>query len=359
MVENKSCRLVSFRLVGLKEARKRKEEVRQLLEQGKHPVRERKAQKLRNIAKDANTFEKIARRWLELKRPNMNVKYHRQCIARMEQHVFPLIGSLPVEDITIPDVVRVVEKIAERGTIETAKRMKQLIGQTFRYATQRGMCVHNPASDLRDILPTREEKHHPCVEPHEVPQLLNDIEQYKGDDLTRLLMKLMALTFVRTREIIEAKWDEIDWERAEWHIPKERMKRRQPHFVPLSEQSLDILRQIHVITGDKENIFYSSRSKSRHMSNGSVLMALRRMGYQGRMSGHGFRAVASTILNGRAYRPDVIEAQLAHAERDKVRDAYNNADYPLERKKMMQDYADILDAMREGKWSTPLIESTF
>jgi integrase len=260
--------------------------------------------------------------------------------------VFPFIGALPIAEITIPDIVHVIEKIAATGTIETAKRMKQLIGQTFRYASQRGMCEHNPAADLRDILPTTEEKHHACIPIEQVPELYQKINTYQGSVLTRQAIKLMALTFVRTNELIAARWEEINWSREEWHIPKARMKMRRPHMVPLSAQSLVILKELKEITGEKTHIFHSLRSKSRHISNGAILMALRRMGYQKQMTGHGFRTLASTILNEKSYPPDIIERQLAHEDGDKIRNAYNRAEYILERKKMMQDYADILDALK-------------
>jgi len=162
---------------------------------------------------------------------------------------------------------------------------------------------------------------------------------------------LLALTFVRTGELIGARWDEIDFDREEWHIPKERMKMRRPHVVPLSRQALAILKTLHKSTGTKTHVFHSQRGKNKHISNGAVLMALRRMGYQGRMTGHGFRALASTILNEKNYPPDVIERQLAHEDSDKTRSAYNRAEYLLERKKMMQDYADFLDEVKasDGK----------
>jgi integrase len=343
--------------VSLADARRKRDDARDVLDSGRHPGREKKAQKIRNLHKGENTFEKIARNWLELKQSGLNEKYRTQCHARMEQHVFPMIGALPITDITIPDVVRVIEKIAQRGTVETAKRMKQLISQTFRYAAQRGLCQHNPAADLRDILPATPENHHPCIPPAELPDLMTALKAYQGDKLTLCAMRLLALTFVRTGELIGAQWHEIDWDRQEWHIPKERMKMKRPHMVPLSRQAVAILKEIHTMTGDKPYIFHSPRAKSRHISNGAVLMALRRMGYQGRMSGHGFRTLASTILNEKGYNPDWIERQLAHEDNDKIRSAYNRAEYALERKKMMQDYADILDRM--GKKHNTVIQPKF
>ncbi len=274
--------------ISLAEARRLRDEARKILTEGKNPARERKAKKLRAKHASENTFEAVARRCLEIKQANLNEKYRTQCLARMEQHVFPMIGNLPIEEITIPDVVRVVEKIAKGGTVETAKRMKQLISQTFRYGAQRGLCVHNPASDLRDVLPSAPDKHHPCIPVSELPDLLKAMKTHRGDRLTLLAMQLLALTFVRTGELIAARWEEIDWKRQQWHIPAKRMKMKRPHTVPLARQALDILKEIQDITGGKDFIFYSTRSKKKHISNGVFLMALRRMGYQGRMTGHGF-----------------------------------------------------------------------
>jgi integrase len=273
----------------------------------------------------------------------------KQNIARLEQHVFPLIGALPITEITIPIVVRVIDKIADRGTIETAKRMKGLISQVFRFASTRGLCEHNPAADLRGILPPQEKRHHASLPIAEVPALLQAIDARKPD-FSKYAMQLLALTFVRTGELIGAKWNEIDFDRAEWHIPKERMKVKRPHVVPLSKQTIAIFRELQSITGDKTHVFHSPASKSKHISNGTVLMALRRMGYGGEMTGHGWRSIASSILYERDYKPEAIEAQLAHADTNETRSAYNyKATYMLERKKMMQDYADILDEMKSDK----------
>lgn len=328
--------------ISLTEARKLREEARSTKDSGKHPTRVKKALRLKNMEDGEHTFQVIAKRWIAMKEVGLNVKYAKQTLTLMELHVFPMIGDLPISELTIPDIVRVVEKISNRGTIETAKRIKQLISQIFRWASQRGLCIQNPAADLRDILPPQIRKHHACIPPSELPDLLKAMKAYNGDALTIGAMELLALTFVRTNELIGAKWTEIDWAREEWHIPKERMKMRRPHIVPLSRQALDVLRGLQTLTGSKEHIFHSSASKSHHISNGAVLMALRRMGYQGRMTGHGFRSLASTILNEKRYPADVIEKQLAHDDADKIRSAYNHAEYALERKKMMQDYADFL-----------------
>lgn len=327
--------LGKYPIVSLAEARKKRDEARQVAETGKHLTREKKIKKLRNAEAGENSFEKIARRFLEMKKDKLNQKYATQCLARMEQHVFPKIGDLPITEITIPEVVAVVEAMGKCGTIETAKRMKQIISQVFRYAAQRGLCTHNPAADLRDILPSKQENHLACIHPSELSELLSKIDGL-GENFTKYAIKLLMLTFVRTGELIGAKWEEIDWQKEEWHIPKERMKMKRPHIVPLPRQTFKIFKELQKITGSKIFVFHSPASKHNHISNGTVLMGLRRRGYQNKMTGHGFSTLASTILNEKGYAPDVTERQLVHEDEDKIRSAYNRAEYLLERKKMMQ-----------------------
>ncbi len=339
--------LGKYPAVSLAIARKKRDEARELVDAGKHPTREKKAQKLRQAYDGENTFENITRRWLELKKTSLTEKYRIQTLSRLEKHVFPEIGNFPITEITIPDVVRVIEKISNNGTIETAKRMKQLISQTFRYASQRGMCEHNPAADLRDVLPTYKVKHHSCMSLDKMPEFLKAMDA-REDSVSKYAMQFLALTFVRTNELIGAKWSEIDFEREEWNTPAERMKMKRPHMVPLSSQAIDILKALQALTGDKPHVFHSFASKSKHISNGIILMSIKRMGYKDVMTGHGFRTLASTILHEKGYNSDVIERQLSHNDKDKVRSAYNRAEYALERKKMMQDYADILDGMKSS-----------
>ncbi|WP_417591392.1 tyrosine-type recombinase/integrase [Owenweeksia hongkongensis] len=335
--------LGSYPKVSLKEARKLRSEQQELLDSGKHPAREKKAEKLRHEFEEGHTFQKVALRWLSTREGKLNPKYHLQCHTRLETHVFPYIGNTPIQHINVPDVVSIMERISSDGQIETAKRMKQMISQVFRYAVQRGLCESNPAKDIREILPAKKEKHHACIPPEELPDLLMAIDNYHGNEVVKYGLQLLALTFVRTRELIEAKWEEVDWENKEWHIPKERMKMRRPHMVPLSKQSILILRELQKITGDKEFIFYSPRSKSKHISNGSFLMALRHMGYGKRMTGHGFRSMASTILNEKGFDSEVIERQLAHQDSDRVRSAYNRAEYVAKRRDMMEAYSKKLN----------------
>lgn len=338
--------------VSLATARKLRDEARELVKMGKHPGRERKAERQRQINLTDDTFEKFARNWLTKKHRAESEKYRQQCLARMEDHVFPKIGALRLSEITAPIVVKVIEVIGEGGTIETARRMGQLLKQIFRYGIHCGECEYNPAADLQGILPPTPEKHHASIHPKDLTRLLKAMAAYEPGSLTNFAMNLMALTFVRTTELIAARWEEIDWQREEWHIPKERMKMKRPHVVPLCQQAISVLKNLHEITGKKMYIFYSVRSKTKYLSNGTILAALDRMGYRGQMTGHGYRTLASTILNENKFDKDAIERQLSHEDEDKVRSAYNRAEYLLERKYFMQWWGNFLDEKRSATEDT-------
>lgn len=328
--------------VSLATARKLRDEARGLLQAGKHPAREKKINKLRQGYEGELTFESIAREWHEKKFEVLDSRYKKHSLSRMEEYVFPEIGILPLKEITIPHIVRMIDKISAKGVTDIAKRMKQTVAQVFRYAAKRGLCEHNPASDLRDIFTIPKVKHHACVHPKQLPELLSAISKYHKGQTASFAIQLIALTTLRTKELIGGKWDEIDWDNQVWNIPKERMKMKKPHFVPLPRQAIKLLKELHLKTGHSDYIFYSSTSKTKHISNNAILATIRKLKYQNKMTGHGFRTLASTILNEKGYSPDVIEKQLAHEDQNKVRAAYNRAEYIEERKKMMQDYANIL-----------------
>ena len=330
--------------VSLIEARKARESVKKLLADGIDPTQQRKTTRHQKMEASENTLEAVARRWFEIKKGD---EEHRQrSLRRLELYAFPKLGYRPIQDITTLDLVACLEAVERKGILETAHRVKQLLQQVFRCAVRRGLITHNPAGDLRDILAFPEKNNFACIHPAELYDLLQAIDGYRGDALTQLAIKLLAYTFVRTGELIAARWEEIDWARQEWQIPAERMKMKRDHIVPLARQTITLLEGLRTITGNREFIFHAPANKDKHLSNGAILGALRRMGYAGRMTGHGFRALASTVLNEqRKYHPDIIERQLAHAERNEVRAAYNRAEYLLERKKMMQEWADYLDGV--------------
>jgi integrase len=337
--------LGEYPTVSLSEARKKRDENKELVKAGKHPTREKKVRKQHDKDVQGETFEKNVREWYKNTQQHLDEKYRKSIMTRMEKYVFPSLGGMPIAEITIPDVVNVIEEIANEGKIETANRTKQKIAQVFRYAARKARCTHNPAADLKDILPQKEEKHYPCIHPKDFPKLLQKMQKLKKF-LGKKAIQLMALTFVRTNELTGGMWEEIDWKKKQWRISKERMKMKRHHVVPLSRQAIEILKEIHKITGHTPFIFFSAASKkTKHVSNTILLMSLRRMGYENIMTGHGFRSLASTILNEKGYDETAIERQLAHEEEDKSRGAYNRAEYLPERKKMMQDYADMLDAM--------------
>lgn len=331
-----------YPVVGLADARAQRDEVKKLLLQGIDPTQHRRTTKMQKMEASQNTFEAVARRWMAIK--NVEPAHQARSLRRLEMHAFPRMGFRPIDDIKTAEIASCLEAIERDGVNETANRIKQIIQQVFRYAVRRGLIENNPAGDLRDIIRRKPVENRACIPPAELPQLLRDMAAYQGDPLTIAATKLLALTFVRTGELTGARWEEIDWDRCEWKIPAERMKMRHEHIVPLASQALAILKGLQEITGKRELVFFSAANKDKHISNNCVLSALKRMGYNGRMTGHGFRALASTILNEqRKYHPDIIEKQLAHADRNEVRAVYNRADYLLERKKMMQDWANFLD----------------
>lgn len=336
--------------VPLMEARERHAAARKLLAAGVDPMAERKAEKTAVKAAAENSFQSIAALWLAHWRDGKSERHADATERRMAADVLPCLGARPVAEIEAPELVAMAQAIAERGALDIAKRALQTAGQIFRYAIAHGYARRNPASEIRpsDILKASPKTNYARVDAKELPQLLRAIEVYRGTHVTRLAMKLMALTFVRTSELIGAKWAEFDLEAARWDIPPERMKMRTLHIVPLAAQALEVLEMLHSLTGSGEYLFPGDRSTAQPMSNNTILKALERMGYKGRMTGHGFRGLASTILHERGYNHEHIELQLAHAPRNAVSAAYNHALYLEPRAKLMQDWADYLEQTRRG-----------
>lgn len=331
--------------VPLKAAREKAEDARRLVAAGTDPSAARRAEKRAAREAARNDFESLAREWLEIIRPQWAPQHHTDTLKRFEVHVFPKIGHRPIRDVTAPELLSALRAIEARGTIESAHKVARACGQVFRFALAAGRCERNPAADLRGALKAKPKaKPMAALSAADLPNLLRGIDAYEGDRQTRLALKLLALTFVRTNELRGAKWQEIDVDRAEWTIPSERMKTRAPHHVPLSRQAVEVLRELKALNGQSELVF-PGRRRAQPISKNTILFALYRLGYHSRMTGHGFRAVASTILNELGYRPDVIERQLAHAEKNAVRAAYHRSQYLEERKVMMQQWGDHLDTL--------------
>jgi len=332
--------------VSLRKARERRDEARRLLADGIDPGDKRKAEQ----AAGAETFEAIAREWFAKYSPNWAPGHSSKIIRRLELDVFPWIGGKPIVSITAPDVLTVLRRIESRGVIETAYRAKTNIGQVMRYAIATGRANLDPTPSLRGALAPSPERHHATItDPDRIGELLRAIDAYAGDYVTRAALLLAPLVFVRPGELRHAEWAEIDLDAGEWRIPADKMKMRAPHIVPLASQAVATLRDLQPLTGSGRYVFPGARSRKRAMSENTVNAALRRMGFdKGTMTGHGFRSMASTLLNEQGWNRDAIERQLAHAERDAIRAAYNYAEHLPERRKMMQAWADYLDSMRDA-----------
>lgn len=353
--KEKSLSLGVYPSTGLKEVRSRRDEQRKLLDANLDPSAERKAASLRKKLSVANSFEMVALEWYG-KQLHTWVPHHAQDVKRrLESNIFPEIGRRPIAEIEAPELLAAVQKIEKRGAFDLAHRVLQVSCQVFRYGIATGRCTRDIARDLRGALTPHKKQHQAAVRPEELPDLLRAIAQYDeiGGKQTRLALQLLAQTFVRTNELIGAEWAEFDMDNALWSIPASRMKMKTEHIVPLSRQALALLAQLKEIACGSRFVL-PGRNPAKPISNNTMLFALYRLGYKGKMTGHGFRAVASTILNETGFNPDVIERQLAHCERNEVRGAYNRAEYLQERKKMMQHWADYLDSIEGGAVVIPL-----
>ncbi|MFT3816048.1 MAG: tyrosine-type recombinase/integrase [Rubrivivax sp.] len=336
--------------VSLKQARADRDAARALLDAGTDPNQARKDERAAQRLRLGNTFEAVARAWWGTWSDARSERHADYVLRRLEADVFPAIGSKPIADITAPQLLAMAKKIEARGALDIARRAWQTCGQVFEFALAHGQVERNPAKDVRPgaALKPRQQGHYARIDAKELPELLRRIYAYPGSAYTRMAMQLMTLTFVRTGELIGARWVEFDLDGAEWRIPAERMKMRTPHIVPLSRQAVDVLRCLHELRGLAGLLFPGERDHEKPMSNNTILAALKRMGYAGRMTGHGFRGIASTVLHEQGFEHAHIELQLAHQERDDVSAAYNFATYLPQRRKMLQWWADHLDQLRQG-----------
>jgi integrase len=275
----------------------------------------------------------------------------------LERDVFPWIGARPISEIKAPVLLAVLRRVESRGALETAHWIRTIAGKVFRYALATGRAERGPSGDLKGALPQPNEKHYAAIiEPKEVAPLLRAIDGYQGNFVMKCALRLAPMLFVRPGELRHAEWTEVNFDEAVWNIPASKMKMKEPHIVPLSKQAVEILRELQPLTGASRYVFPSGRSFARPMSNNAILAALRRMGYdKDTMTGHGFRAMARTILDERLQvRPDFIEHQLAHVVRDPLGRAFNRAAHLEERRKMMQEWADYLDRLKQGAKILPM-----
>lgn len=331
---------------------------RKQLAAGIDPNALRKAKKAVAIEQNENSFEVIGREWHTKFAPTWADSHAYWVLRRLEQYVFPDIGAKPIAELKAPDVLKVLRRI-EAVALETAHRVKFVCGQIFRYAVATGRAERDPTADLKGALPPRRKKHHASItDPKEVAGLLRAIDGYGGTFIVKSALQLAPLVFLRPGELRQAEWSEIDFDTAEWNVPIERMKLRkqikeeragEKHLVPLSMQAVAILKELKALTGNSRYIFPSARSFARPMSNEAVNAALERMGFKGEITGHGFRAMARTMMDENLEVPvDIIEHQLAHAVKDPLGRAYNRTTKLPQRRQMMQNWADYLVALKTG-----------
>ncbi len=347
----------SYPSIGLKEARAKRDEAKKLLASGVDPSQQKRLVKLASESRKAESFEAISREILEKKRREGKSETTVSKAAWLFDLAIPALGLRPIAEITAPEVLAVLRQVETRGRLETARRLRAIIGQAFRFAVATGRALNDPTSALRGALTAPVVQHRAAIiEPVPFGALLRAIDGYDGTPEVRCALRLLALTFTRPGELRFAAWKEFDLDKAVWTIPANRMKMRRPHLVPLSPQAIAILKELHTLTGQYELLFPGVRSPSRPLSENTLNAALRRLGYaKDDMSSHGFRAAASSLLNecGK-WHADAIEAQLAHVEANAVRKAYARAEYWAERVEMMAYWADRLDELRRGGIVVPL-----
>lgn len=336
--------------VSLAVAREKRDEAKALLRDGIDPTLDKKIQKIANQEKSENSFERIARDWHEHNKAKWSESYASEVLHRMEKDVFPALGAYPITDITPPTILHTMRKIEARGAHEIARRTLQCCGQVFKYAIGEGKAVSDPTRDLVGQLKPYKKKHYAALDVKQLPEFIQTLNKNEARLYahTRRAMKLLMLTFVRTSELIQAEWSEFDLDEGLWIIPAERMKMRREHVVPLSRQAIEILKEQKEMTGKWDWVFPNQVRPAKSMSNNTILKALERMGYKGVMTGHGFRALARTAIREQLkYDSEVIEKQLAHKTTNPLGEAYDRTKFLDERKLMMQDWADYLDALAQ------------
>jgi integrase len=348
--KQKTLSFGAYPAVPLKDARQRREEAKELLAKGIDPAAHKQAVKAAVKAETENTFEIVAREWFATHKASWAPNHSDKIIARLENNLFPLIGALPVSAVAAPELLSALRRIEERGAVDTAHRALQNCSAIFRYGIATGRCERDTAADLRGALtPVKATSLAGIKEPRAIGALLRNLNAYEGGPVVRAALCLAPYVFVRPGELRRAEWTEVDMDGAEWRIPASKMKMRVMHIVPLAWQVVVLLRDLHQFTGHTDYLF-PSMSSTTTISDVTLLAGLRRLGYsKDEMTVHGFRSMASTLLNEQGYNRDWIERQLAHGERNSVRAAYNYAEYLPERRRMMQEWADYLDRLRESE----------
>lgn len=341
----------AYPVLSLKEARKKREEAKRLVAQGIDPSVWKRQKKAERLQSQRDTVTHIAMEWYEVKTVHLSKNYRSKILSRLMRHAFPSIGMIPIAELEIADLLGVLTPLVKKGHIATAKALLQNIGRICRYALLTGRTGHNVSTALQDALPTVHTQHlATIVDTAQVGELMRRLDSYQGYFPLSCALRLAPLVFTRPSELLGARWEDIDKKAHEWRIPAKYMKMSRPHIVPLSNQALAILAELEAVTGGNTYLFPSKRNPTKPVKSVRLLMALRSLGYhKGEMCPHGFRSMASTLLNELGYPGDWIERQLSHCPKDNVRASYNYAQYLPERRRMMQDWSDYLIDLKFGK----------
>lgn len=341
--KQKNLTLGSYEFISLAQARSKHLEARQLLVNGIDPAIRKKESNVE--VNRSNLFKVLALQWMANRKDLLKEGTYLRDLSVFEKDIFPLIGDMPIDQIKGKDVFECAKKIEQRGAQEMARRSIPLVGRIFRYAIRQGLIENDPTPHLQEALKPRKVKHMARLDISEFPAFLLRMDKYHGSFLVKTALLFMTLTFVRTGELINMEWNEVDLEKKEWRIPAHKMKMALPHIVPLSTQAIALLMELKPLTGHKQYVFYN-HSTAKPISNNALLSAIRTMGYMGKMTGHGFRGLASTTLHEQGYMHDAIEVQLAHKTGNSVSQAYNHAQHLQYRVKMMQEWSDFIDSLR-------------
>ncbi|HEE0121659.1 integrase arm-type DNA-binding domain-containing protein [Citrobacter sp. wls711] len=334
--------------VSLADARAKRDEARKGIAEGIDPLEVKKEQKVEREAQVKNTFQEIALEWHNMKVKKWSAGYASDILEAFNKDVFPFIGQRPVADIKPLELLNVLKKMEDRGATEKAKKVRQRCGEVFRYAIVTGRAEYNPAPDLTSAMQGHESTHYPFLTTEELPAFFKALAGYSGSELMVLAARLLIITGLRTGELRGALWSEIDTKKALWEISAERMKMRRPHIIPLSTQALAIIEQIRAMTGQFPLLFPGRNDPSKTMSEASINQVFKRIGYTGRVTGHGFRHTMSTVLHEQGYNTAWIETQLAHVDKNAIRGTYNHAQYLDGRREMLQWYADYMASLEKG-----------
>ena len=349
--KEKALSIGKYPIVSLSEARTERYKAKQLLKNNVDPSQHKQLQKHKLVTSAELTFEIVAKQWYERQKNGWKEQHAHKVWRRIEMHVLPDIGKTPIRSMNAKDIIKCIQRIEDKGAGDIAKRAFQTIKRIFDYAVIEQSIELNITHSIRpqDILRRTKVKHNPYLQAHELPRYLRTVEEYQGEYQTKLCLKLMMLVFVRHNELLNARWDEFIFDQSQWRIPAERMKMEKPHIVPLSKQAVTILEELKKINGIYDFVFPQKRNYKKSMSNGTMTRALHKMGYKGKLTVHGMRGTASTILNENGFNPDAIETQQSRQDTNTVRASYNHAQYLDQRRQMMQWWADFLDEKRNEK----------